>query len=241
MAHRTQEHCLGVIRVLGHHACIASLRQRSRGSDAKSYAIESLRAVAGHRVGEMPVENGELAWTGKSKCQSTDRMTADIERKKYPRATRGDLADALKRWITDQHLFERFQIDCAAMLYRVVVWTDFPGRRVLERAHKRIERSGFAQEREPLFLLDLDHDRASIASESDNGLAENGIGDAVLRDGVTQCRRDFLQSRQPRSRSIRQRLSRCDFASVSVELLVRGRESRECPAELVSIGFEAQL
>src|ERR1700736_276073 len=117
MTHRAQKHCLGVVRVLGHQACVARLCQRSGGGDAKPHTIESLRTVACNRVGEMPVQNGELARTRKPERESADRVATDLEREKYPGAAGGGLAHALKRWIADEHLLERFKIDRAAMLY----------------------------------------------------------------------------------------------------------------------------
>ncbi len=83
-----------------------------------------------------------------------------------------------------------------------------------------------------------DHHCAGIALEGEDGFAENGISDFVLRHRVAQCSRDVLQPGQSRRRAISDRLGQSDLLRVTIQLRVYGLELLERTAQLVPGGLD---
>ena len=87
-------------------------------------------------------------------------------------------------------------------------------------------------------LARRNNDSAGIAFERHDGLSQYGVGDALERHAVAECRRDALQTRQTRRRRIRDRLRRGNLTGAPIQFLVRKLERRERASQLPGLIFE---
>src|SRR5258706_5362823 len=189
----------------------------------------------------MSVEGGELTRTREPERKSAYGAAGNSERKKDPSPVRLVLFDGLKCRIPRNRFLERLEIDRFTCHYRFSVWPNRLGRLVMpERSHQRIERPGLVQQRQLLSRFILNDYSTGVALESQDCLPENRVSDFVLRYGIAQRSRDFLEAGQACCRPVRDRLRRCDFFRVTIELRVYGLEGGESVTQLVAVSLDPQ-
>lgn len=112
---------------------------------------------------------------------------------------------------------------------------------VVEGSHQGIERSRITKEHKALFIIRRSDDYCrSNAFECNDRLAQDGVGNVVLRYGVAECGSDSLKACQTRGCSISSRLRLGNFPRSTFELFVCGLEGFESSAQLVRLPLELE-